>query len=67
MSQVHRVGITHPIIKITYHRYGQGVGRPGREIRSGHAIYGPSMRTHLLIDTVMFALTEQVKIEVAKN
>ena len=59
----HRMSSAIPVVEITNDRHAVCVRCPYSKEHTFHAINGHWMRTHLLIDAVMFSLVEQTDID----
>src|SRR6266702_6800437 len=67
VTQLHGVSSTLPVIEIPNDRDCKGIWCPYSKVNARYAIHRAYMRSHLLIDAIIFSLPKQVKIKIAKN
>ena len=67
VTQPHRVSSTLPTIEIPNNRDCKGIRRPYSKVNARYAVHHAYMRSHFLIDAIIFSLPKQVKIKIAKN
>ncbi len=61
------IAIAVPVIEVADHADALCIRRPHGEARAGDAVMHFEMRTELLVNVVMIALTEQVQIEIGER
>ncbi len=56
-----------PSVEVAHDTDALGIGRPNREARAGHAVYGAELGAELVVDTAFIAFAEEIQIRLPQS